>query len=206
MKKYYAVKAGRKAGIYTSWAECKKQVDGFSGAVYKSFTDYDMACRFIQGDIEGKEKQSKAEESICDVYAYIDGSYDNSKKVYSSAALLFINGKKIAHKFADSKPELIDLRNVAGEIEAAKYVMQYAYDNGIKQIKIYYDYIGIEMWAKKSWKANLAYTKEYVDFCDKIAKSVDVIFCKVKAHTGDRYNEEVDQMAKSAVSEFPLSN
>lgn len=36
-KKYYAVKAGRTPGIYETWAECKKQVDGFPGAVYKSF-------------------------------------------------------------------------------------------------------------------------------------------------------------------------
>lgn len=201
-KKYYAVKRGRKAGIYTSWEECKKQVDGFSGAVYKSFTDYDMASQFVQGDVIQKENRQEAKPSECDVYAYIDGSYDNSKNVYGSAALLFINGKKIAHKFAGNRLELTNLRNVAGEIEAAKYVMQYAYDKGIKQIKIYYDYAGIEMWAKKNWRANLDYTKRYVEFYDKIAKYVDVIFCKVKAHTGDKYNEEVDLLAKSAVADF----
>ena len=35
--KYYAVKKGRKPGVYQSWAECKAMVDGFPGAVYKSF-------------------------------------------------------------------------------------------------------------------------------------------------------------------------
>ena len=34
--KYYAVKKGRKPGVYQSWAECKAMVDGFPGAVYKS--------------------------------------------------------------------------------------------------------------------------------------------------------------------------
>ena len=37
MSKFYAVKVGRNIGIYTSWAECEKNVKGFSGAVYKSF-------------------------------------------------------------------------------------------------------------------------------------------------------------------------
>ncbi|BAY29709.1 hypothetical protein NIES2107_15530 [Nostoc carneum NIES-2107] len=36
-QKYYAVLHGRETGIFTSWAECEKQIKGFSGAVYKSF-------------------------------------------------------------------------------------------------------------------------------------------------------------------------
>ncbi len=35
--KYYAVRQGRIPGIYRSWEECKNQVSGYSGAVYKSF-------------------------------------------------------------------------------------------------------------------------------------------------------------------------
>lgn len=36
-KKFYAVFRGVTPGIYTTWAECKAQVDGYSGARYKSF-------------------------------------------------------------------------------------------------------------------------------------------------------------------------
>lgn len=36
-KKFYVVWAGRKPGIYTLWDDAKKQVDGFSGAKYRSF-------------------------------------------------------------------------------------------------------------------------------------------------------------------------
>jgi len=35
--KYYVVWAGRTTGIFTNWATCKKQIDGFAGARYKSF-------------------------------------------------------------------------------------------------------------------------------------------------------------------------
>ncbi len=38
-KKFYVVWNGRKKGIYTSWNVCKKQIDGFESAQYKSFTD-----------------------------------------------------------------------------------------------------------------------------------------------------------------------
>ncbi|WP_375496937.1 viroplasmin family protein [uncultured Nostoc sp.] len=36
-KKYYAVFKGRKTGIFTNWEECEEQINGFSGALYKSF-------------------------------------------------------------------------------------------------------------------------------------------------------------------------
>ncbi|HEX9385987.1 MAG TPA: ribonuclease H family protein [Anaerolineales bacterium] len=36
-QKYYVVWKGRKLGIFTSWAECEKQVKGFAAAQYKSF-------------------------------------------------------------------------------------------------------------------------------------------------------------------------
>jgi ribonuclease HI len=36
-QKYYVVWKGRKTGIFTSWAECEKQVKGFVGAEYKAF-------------------------------------------------------------------------------------------------------------------------------------------------------------------------
>ena len=42
-KKFYVVWNGRKKGLFTSWSTCKKQVDGFDGAEYKSFTNLDEA-------------------------------------------------------------------------------------------------------------------------------------------------------------------
>ena len=48
MAKYYAVKNGRKPGIYSSWDECKKQVEKFKGAIYKSFTSLEDAKVFIK--------------------------------------------------------------------------------------------------------------------------------------------------------------
>ncbi|KAK4647068.1 uncharacterized protein QC761_122230 [Podospora bellae-mahoneyi] len=35
--KFYAVRIGKKPGVYTSWAEASDQVTGFGGAIHKSF-------------------------------------------------------------------------------------------------------------------------------------------------------------------------
>ena len=48
MAKFYAVKEGKKPGIYMSWDECKEQVNGYSGAVYKSFSNEEEAKAFIK--------------------------------------------------------------------------------------------------------------------------------------------------------------
>ena len=45
-KKYYAVQKGRVPGVYLTWDECKKQVDGFSGAAFKSFSTMEEARQF----------------------------------------------------------------------------------------------------------------------------------------------------------------
>lgn len=37
LKKIYAIRNGRKRGIFYSWVDCKKQVDKFPGAEFKSF-------------------------------------------------------------------------------------------------------------------------------------------------------------------------
>ena len=44
--KYYAVRVGKKTGIFETWDECKEQVEGFVGAEYKSFSALNQAFAF----------------------------------------------------------------------------------------------------------------------------------------------------------------
>ncbi len=44
---YYAVKKGIEPGVYTSWEECNKQIDGFSGAEYKKFKTEAEATEYM---------------------------------------------------------------------------------------------------------------------------------------------------------------
>lgn len=49
-KKYYVVWDGREPGIYDSWAECQRQVEGVQGAKYKSFESKEAAIDAYRGD------------------------------------------------------------------------------------------------------------------------------------------------------------
>ena len=52
--KYYVVAKGRKPGVYLTWKECKEQVDGFGGAIFKSFSSSEEALAFFSEHNEGK--------------------------------------------------------------------------------------------------------------------------------------------------------
>ncbi len=190
MKKYYAVKEGRTPGIYESWEECKKQVEGYSGTIFKGFSDRASAEAFIDGN-EGFLKS--------DACAYVDGSFSLENLEFSFGAVIFINGEALEFSEKFSDPELILMRNVAGEIKGAEFVMRYCVENNIESITIYYDYMGIEKWCTGEWKANRPGTIFYRDYYNSIKDRLKVKFVKVKGHSGDEYNDLADKLAKKAL-------
>lgn len=207
---YYAVKKGRTPGIYMTWDDCKKQVMGHSGAVYKKFTSLQEAENFIKASDENfykkKIKSGEKAEDISDevsecgkdeIISYVDGSYRLSDKTFSYGAVLFDGEiyETFSKRFYD---EDASMRNVSGEIKGAMYAMQRAVELGKKVVYIHYDYAGIENWALGNWKANKDGTKEYKSFYNNIKDKIDVKFIKVKAHSGVEYNEVVDKLAKEA--------
>ncbi len=61
-RKYYVVWEGHNPGIYERWYECKRQIDGYDGAKYKSFSsqeDATIAYRSDYRDYWGKKTTSK---------------------------------------------------------------------------------------------------------------------------------------------------
>ena len=202
MTKFYAVKKGKKTGIFSTWDECKEQVTGFKGAVYKSFKTLSEAEAFLE---KSEEKIENIEE-VDGVYAYIDGSFDRINGIYGSGVVIVDGDKRHEYKHAGNREDYAQLHNVAGELEAAKFVMWYAVDKKIKEITLFYDYQGIEAWAVGDWKANLPYTQDYVKFYNKVKTAVKVNFVKVKAHTGIELNEVVDRLAKDAIEQFKKEN
>jgi viroplasmin and RNaseH domain-containing protein len=199
--KYYAVKAGYIPGVYETWDECKKQVDGFSGASYKGFSTYQDAVHFLNATDNASFLASNTTKAAhAEAVAYVDGSYDDSIKTFAYGVVIFHNGleKHFSGKMND--PELIEMRNVAGEIKAAEHAMQFCIDYNIKSIDIYHDYAGIAKWCTGEWKATKKGTKGYKAFYDSIKTKLFVNFIKVKGHSGDKYNDLADQLAKSALT------
>lgn len=208
-KKYYAVKKGLTPGIYTSWADCQAQINGYSGAIFKGFATMEEAKAFIGEEVQvtGKAEQmilpvAKEESEVSadtDAVAYVDGSYDVTTGSFSYGMVMFYDGKEehFSKKFEGS--DLASMRNVAGEIEGARAAMQFCLDKGIKSVTIYHDYIGIAAWCTGEWKAKQEGTMDYALFYRAASLHVDIHFKKVKGHSGDTYNELADKLAKEAL-------
>lgn len=145
-----------------------------------------------------KEVANEFAENILCIKVYIDGSYSSeTKKIGFSIVIL---SQKI-EKFYKSieNEELAKHRNVSGEILAVLYALEIAKQKGFKCITLYYDYEGLEKWITGEWRAKTPLTRVYKEKFYNYAKDIKVKFEKVKSHTGVKYNELADELAKYAV-------
>lgn len=304
-KNYYAVKNGRKPGIYNTWADCQQEIIGFSGAVYKGFETLEEAQEYMKnagangkrvipkkvveekststgvfsdaeldgmidslildsdqkkdkkkgsGSVEEKDQESFLETSETNgeqkadleasgmavdrmaaagmaadrmaaagmavdrmtadrmaademegvdrysINAYTDGSYDALTKAFSCGVVLLTpNGRFFMNEKYSANDNNTETRNVAGELKGAELAIRYAMLNGYRRIRIYHDYEGVAAWAAGEWQAKSEVAKVYVDFIGKASSKIEIQFQKVAAHTGNKYNEIADKLAKSAL-------
>ena len=201
-EKYYAVRAGRETGIFTSWDLCKEQVMGFPGAVYKSFAAREEALAWLAGEPAWTENPSLclldgAEGSFLEIY--VDGSFRADTGEYSYGMVVLQEGEALCFKEKFADPETAAMRNVAGEIRGAMAAMEYALIQGVRTLYLYYDYAGICHWCSGEWKANKTATQAYRAYYQGLEGRLQVRFMKVKGHSHNRYNDLADKLAKEAL-------
>lgn len=198
-QKFYSIRKGKKPGIYLTWAEAQKQIHGFSGAEYKSFTTRQEAEDFFKGDARSL---TSIENSTGKLIAYVDGSFDKVNGRYSSGVVLLIDDT-IQNEFylVGNKKNYVESYQIAGEVQAALEAIRWAKKEGYKSIIICYDYEGIEKWATGQWQAKKSVSQDYVVEFNALSKDVDVSFHKVKAHIGITYNERADELANIGLRE-----
>lgn len=192
-KKFYAVRHGKTTGIFTDWDECKATVTGVPNAEYKGFSTEAEALAYLNGE---EETPIIAENTAV---AYVDGSYRADTQEFSYGAVLFYNGEEKEFSGAYLNPEVNEMRNVAGELKGAMEMMNYCIKNSIPALEIHHDYEGIAKWCTGAWKTNKTGTKMYKAYYESIKDRLKVTFVKVKGHSGDKYNDRADKLAKEAL-------
>ena len=151
-------------------------------------------------DVMREDVLQELSEVTTEALAYVDGSFNIASGVYGYGGVLLCRDGSIRPLQGHGRDETLrTMRNVAGEIHGSMAAIQAAADAGIASITIFYDYMGIEMWANGQWKTNKEGTRAYKTFIDQIRPRIEIRFQKVAAHTGVRFNELVDQLAKASV-------
>ena len=224
-KKVYAVRNGRKTGLFMSWDDCKKQVDAFPGARYKSFPDADEAWKWLNGeDVPSVRKPTKsrtpARKSIVperalaadddqDFVIYTDGSCLRNPDGPGGWAVVARNvATGEVTELSDGHPSTTNNRM---ELQAAIMALRFA-PEGTK-VALYTDsqYLknGITKWMvnwkRRGWKKAdgqpVLNQGQWMEL-DKLYGSHKVTFHWVKGHVGVALNERCDQLAKAEAMKY----
>jgi len=204
-KKVYAIKEGFnfetnekiENKIVATWAECLKYVKGVKGAKYKSFEDINEAKKFLEdaGDILKKEDNNYPKDCL---HIYVDGSYNAATEEYSYG-MVAVQNEVVLHieSGAGKSDSARNIRQIAGELEGAVKGTEYAISKGEKKVVIFHDYVGICYHATGFWDRKEESSKEYYKkMQEHMSSGIEVIFVKVDSHTGDLFNELVDEKCK----------
>ncbi|MCY6484544.1 ribonuclease H family protein [Clostridium aestuarii] len=208
-KKIYAIKEGFdfennikiENKMVHSWSECLKYVKGVKGAKYKSFTSKEEVEEYFNKG-NGFLKKGVDEYPLDKIQFYVDGSYNQATERYSYAVVavkdeIVIHIENGAAKDNNNK----SIRQIAGELEGAIKSLNYAVENKLNDIVLLHDYVGVCYHATGFWERKEESSKKYYEEFNKLIKDnkIEVTFVKVDSHTGDLFNELVDEFAKDAI-------
>lgn len=194
--KLYVVRKGKVPGIYKTWSECKEQTFKVKGAEFKSFTNREDAVAYF-------EKRENTSSDTNEVVAYVDGSCTGVREgdKASSGVVILHKGVVIFEEgfICRHNSEYSSTRNVLGELEACISAIITFTALNISRASIYYDYKGIKEFADGSWTPKSKVTQWYKNAFDKVSKDIQIDFHKVAAHSGNKWNDRADELAKQAI-------
>lgn len=108
----------------------------------------------------------------------------------------FIRGQDVCGYGGITEPSFVAQWNVGGEIEAVIRALEYAMSNGITELDIYHDYIGLSKWPLGEWRAKTTLTQMYTQIVRYAMKSkIKIRFHKVRGHSGNVFNDLADNFA-----------
>lgn len=174
-QKFYVVWVGREQGIYTDWDSCKKQVEGFEGAQYKSYNNIEDAQKaFLTG--AGKNLYNKYNAQITPIANL------HHEIIYPSLsvdAACSGNPGEMEYQGVDTQTKqrifhqgpFSEATNNIGEFLALVHALAYMQKNGYTY-PIYSDSVTAQSWVRqKKCKTKLAETPENKTLFDLIHRA-----------------------------------
>lgn len=134
---------------------------------------------------------------------YVDGSYNKKEEVYSYAFLVVKNMDILYKRYGTKKePKGSKTKHIAGELKAVIEGIRCIKHKKYFNVIIHYDFKGIaDLALLNECKGRKDTTIKYQDFIKHNMKILNIVFNKVKSHSGNYFNDEVDKLCKRAIYE-----
>ncbi len=150
-KKFYTVWEGKRPGVYDSWDACKKQVEGYPQARYKSFGSRAEAEKALKGNYWQyvQKAASEAPKTAASVGDYIknslavDAACSGNPGDMEYQGVHIATGKKIFHV-----GPLEEGTNNIGEFLALVHALALLKNEGKPNLTIYTDSRNAMLWVK----------------------------------------------------------
>lgn len=162
---------------------------------------------------EEPEKSSEPEavqesDTGCAIKLYTDGSYDKYTKRYAWAYVLISNDNRLVAFDSGAEPASDDnMWQVSGEIKGVVNGLTQADKLGYDSVNVDYDLVNLQKWGDDEWQAKKPETMNYKQFIGEMRDSgMEIVFTKIKSHTGNEFNEVCDMLAKRALGIKKLDN
>ncbi len=151
-KNFYVVWNGVKTGVYSSWAECKAQVEGYDGAIYKSFPsklEAEKAYNESPWLYVGKNAEKKKQVSIHNIPEIIKDSLSVDAACSGNPGLMEYRGVyvKTGEEVFKQGPFEQGTNNI-GEFLALVHGLALLKQKGFS-IPIYSDSVNAIKWVKE---------------------------------------------------------
>ncbi|CAI2638363.1 Ribonuclease H [Apilactobacillus kunkeei] len=222
--KFYAVRKGKKPGIYSTWDECKNQVNGFPGAEYKSFKTKSEANAYMGLSQPAKNIAPKITKSGS-ITLYSDGGSrnhgnklgqhvkDDDKAAW--AYLIIKDGKK--HYASDGEFGATNNKmEVLGLVNALQYIIDQGWQNesinAILDSKYVLDSITkgwLNSWRRRGWKKSdgtiIKNKNEFMQLSALLGQFKHLNFKWTKGHADNSGNNFVDKLLNEKMDDMKLN-
>ncbi len=219
-KRYYATVdayTGETSMPNVEWKTIAPEIQEKTSLIYKGFDSKEEAEHFInrgyieENTIDHQDSEAIDKEiedrisSLSDDEAIIitDGSYNDTinKDIVGAGLIEFSKDNKEGKIYSVPGKNIENTKNVTGEILAVKKGIEWALNNQINRLDIYFDYIELVSWAY-GHQPNYDISRDYYKLIENTNKRMKLVFHKVSADINAKYNKEAHRLAKDAVENY----
>lgn len=196
-RKYYTVVHGHQPGVYTDWPTAEKQVKGFPGAIFKSFSTLNEANLFLKNSTRisstPQTKEPYPTKALTNAsVVYTDGSCKDQRAGFG-VVILAKDGDKLTAR----GPVPLKATNQVAELYAIYVALSLVGGDVVVCTDSNYSIACltsyIHTWLNTEWKG--VANREIIEATFNKMRGRQVSFIHVPGHSGVPLNEEADDLA-----------